>query len=162
MLFNIKRCKYKLKCKFNYGEYTKINSNDQLDLHGSCLNCLVGESLDFKYKLYSRTLTSDPWVFFAKENFFFTSGQSFSDLTLKEELFGNYSSYKYWKIELMITKTGRNVTGVSSVVFYVNFPPHLGQCFVEPNAGTTLTQFSINCVDWIDSDGSLVNFAFYG
>ena len=49
-----------------------------------------------------------------------------------------------------------------SILFFVNFPPRFGYCVVNPQIGSTLTQFDIKCADWADTEGSLVSFAYYG
>ena len=48
------------------------------------------------------------------------------------------------------------------MLFSVNFPPRLGYCTANPENGTTKTLFGIKCENWIDSEGSVSNFAFYG
>jgi len=55
-----------------------------------------------------------------------------------------------------------NVSGKSSILFSVNFPPRLGYCTVNPAIGTTKTLFGIKCGNWIDTEGIVFNFAFYG
>ena len=83
-------------------------------------------------------------------------------LTLKEEIFGDHSPVIIWKIELEVRISSRNVSGKSSMLFYVNFPPRQGYCNVNPENGTTITRFLIKCSDWIDTEGIVSNFAFYG
>ncbi len=83
-------------------------------------------------------------------------------LILKEELFRDHSSIKVLKIELEVYVSSRNVSGKSAISFFVNFPPRLGDCTVNPVNGTTQTLFGIKCANWIDSEGRVFNFAFYG
>ncbi len=54
------------------------------------------------------------------------------------------------------------MSGKSSILFSVNFPPRSGKCTVNPENGTTQTIFNIKCTNWIDSEGSVFKFAFYG
>ncbi len=54
------------------------------------------------------------------------------------------------------------MSGKSSISFFVNFPPRSGKCTVNPENGTTKTLFGIKCANWIDSEGSVSNFVFYG
>ncbi len=54
------------------------------------------------------------------------------------------------------------MSGKSSILFSINFPPQLGYCTVNTENGTSQTLFGINCGNWIDSEGSVFNFAFYG
>jgi hypothetical protein len=83
-------------------------------------------------------------------------------LTLKEETFCDHSSIIIWKIELELHISSRNVSGKSSMLFFVNYPPRTGYCTVNPKNGTTQTLFGIKCANWIDTEGSVFNFAFYG
>ena len=48
------------------------------------------------------------------------------------------------------------------MLFFVNFPPRQGNCTVYPENGTTHTLFGIKCGNWIDTEGSVFNFVFYG
>jgi hypothetical protein len=82
-------------------------------------------------------------------------------LTLKEEIFRDHSSIIIWKIELEVHISSRNVSGKSSILFSVNFPPRFGDCTVNPENGTTKTLFGIKCANWIDTEGIVLNFAFY-
>jgi hypothetical protein len=83
-------------------------------------------------------------------------------LTLNEDIFRDHSSIIFWKIELEVLISSRNVNGKSSILFFVNFPPRFGNCTVNPENGSTKTLFGIICANWIDSEGSVFNFVFYG
>ena len=83
-------------------------------------------------------------------------------LTLKEEIFRDHSSIIIWKIELEFHISSRNVSGKSSISFFINFPPQFGNCTVNPENGSTKTLFGIKCANWIDTEGRVFNFAFYG
>jgi hypothetical protein len=82
-------------------------------------------------------------------------------LTLKEDIFSDHSSILIWKIELEVHLSSRNVSGKSSMLFSVNFPPRFGYCTVYPENGTTQTLFDIKCENWVDKEGSVFNFVFY-
>jgi hypothetical protein len=83
-------------------------------------------------------------------------------LTLKEEIFGDYPSIIIWKIDLEVIISSRNVSGKSSMLFFVNFPPRFGNCTVYPENGSTKTLFGIKCANWIDLEGIVLKFVFYG
>jgi hypothetical protein len=83
-------------------------------------------------------------------------------LTLKEDIFSDHSSIIIWKIELEVHISSRNVSGKSSMLFSVNFLPRFGDCTVNPVNGSTNTFFLIKCTNWIDTEGSISNFVFYG
>lgn len=75
--------------------------------------------------------------------------------------FQNYSSYGYWKIELVITLG--QVEGSSSMQFKINSLPTGGQCGLSIYNGTSLsTYFDIMCLGWRDPDGKIENYEFFG
>jgi len=104
--------------------------------------------------------STNQWTQFTRSEYFFTTGLDL--LTLKKEIFNDYQLIIIWKIELEVRISSRNVSGKSSMFFLVNFPPRQGYCTVNPDNGTTLTLFGFICSDWIDTEGSVSNFAFYG
>ena len=53
------------------------------------------------------------------------------------------------------------MSGFSSIIVKVNFPPKLGSCFITPKNGSTSTLFTIECSNWRDPDGSLISYAYY-
>ena len=146
-------------------DYLKINSNDQLDLIGQCLTGCGSSNdiLTYNYTIY--TLLSNQWTPFTNilANYLI---QFNSDLTVFSSLFQDYPIDTIWKIELATTLIYNNGNqaekGLTSVIVYVNHPPKHGSCAVSPTIGTTNTLFSLNCTNWIDNDGSVVNYAFYG
>jgi hypothetical protein len=83
-------------------------------------------------------------------------------LTLKEDIFWDHPSIIIWKIELEVKINNQNLSGKSSMLFFVNFSPRHGYCAVNPENGTTKTIFGIKCENWIDKEGSVFNFAYYG
>jgi len=105
---------------------------------------------------------TNQWLEFTDNSYFYQTGQSNSDLTILSDLFMNNTNQVIWMIELTVFISSRNVSGYSSIILYVNFPPKLGTCDISPTSGTTDTLFTLNCYGWIDSDGSLISFAYYG
>ena len=110
--------------------------------------------------MFSFNSSTNQWTLFTRSEYFFQTGLDL--LTLKEDIFRDHPSIIIWKIELEAHISSRNVSGKSSMFFFVNFPPRQGYCNVNPENGTTLTRFLIKCSDWIDTEGSVSNFAFYG
>ncbi len=153
------RCKYSQKCQ-PFKDYTQINSNDQLDIKGGCLKGCNGDGVTYNYNIFSLNSSTNQWALFTRSEYFFRTGLDL--LTLKEETFSDHSSIIIWKIELEFHKSSRNVSGKSSMLFSVNFPPRFGDCTVNPVNGSTNTFFGIKCTNWIDTDGSVSNFVFYG
>ena len=141
----------------------KINANDQLDLKGSCLSECQKESTIFTYYLYMLNSSSNQWVSFTNNSYYFYTGLNpQTDLTIKEELFEDFPFQTIWKVELNVNVPRKNTSGSTSIKFLVNFPPRNGSCDINPKNGTTNTLFSISCRNWIDTDGYSDSFAYYG
>jgi hypothetical protein len=141
----------------------KINANDQLDLKGSCLSGCDMESNIFTYDLNMLSPSSNRWISFTNNSFYFYTGLNpQTDLTIKEELFQNFPYLPILKVDLNVYVPSKNTSGSASIIFLVNFPPRNGLCDINPKNGTTDTLFSISCWNWIDTDGNLDSFAYYG
>ena len=145
--------------------YTKINSNDQLDLKSSCLSKCDGISITYSFSVLKLDSVLNAWTPFTNNSYFFTTGQSNSYLVILKDLFRDYSSQDVWKIESnidLVTFTNETLSASTSMIFYVNYSPIYGDCTVSPNTGTTNTFFLVNCNNWIDTDGSVVSYSYYG
>jgi hypothetical protein len=161
LIFNL-RCKFRLKCT-PYFDKMKINANDQLDLKGSCLSGCDKESTTFTYYLYMLNSSSNQWISFTNNSYYFYTGLNpQTDLTIKYELFQNLSSQTIWKVELNVYVPTKNTSGSTSILFIVNFPPRNGLCDINPKNGTTNTLYSISCWNWIDPDGNVDSYAYCG
>ena len=104
--------------------------------------------------------SSSQWMLFKNSSYFYYPFKS--DLTIKEDLFRDFDYQIIWKIELVVYSPSQNSSGSSSMIFYVNFPPRNGSCKINPRNGTTNTLFEINCYGWIDLDGSVASYSYYG
>jgi hypothetical protein len=146
----------------------QINGNDQLDLKSSCLSgCQNGDILTFSYNLYLLNTSTNQWDRFTDNSYFYSTGKTLSDLTIKKQLFSDFIAQKIWKIDLILDDFNpmQNQTQIatSSLIFYVNQPPSSGTCDINPKSGTTSTLFSISCSSWIQQDGSPpLKYVFYG
>jgi hypothetical protein len=146
----------------------QINGNDQLDLKGSCLSgCQNGDILTFSYNLYSLNSGTNQWNIFIDNSYYYLTGKTLSDLTIKKQLFSDLYTQNIWKIDLILTDLNPilNLTQIatSSLIFFVNQPPSAGTCDINPKSGNTSTLFAISCINWIQHDGSpVLNYVFYG
>jgi hypothetical protein len=135
----------------------KINANDQLDVIGACLSGCDSATVTYEYKIYM--LNAKQWIPFTNISYFIYTGLApYTSLTVKEDLFFDNFPQKIWKIDFGTLNTNSS----SAIVFYVNFPPRFGTCDISPTNGTTNTLFSIMCLNWMDLDGSLNSFSYYG
>jgi hypothetical protein len=95
-----------------------------------------------------------------------SSGQSTSDLTIYSSLFSDNSETAIWKFELLIeTISPHNglATGTSSIITIVNQLPKAGSCSISPTNGTVAnTVFTISCINWLDIDGEITKYSYYG
>ena len=142
----------------------KINANDQLDLNGYCLRGCENETSIYTYRLFMLNSSSAQWIPFTVGFYSIYTDLALSqtDLTVKEELFQDYSHISVWKVELNVFNPSENTSGSAAVHFLVNFPPINGSCDINPKNGSTDSLFSIVCSNWFDSDGKLDSFSYYG
>jgi hypothetical protein len=74
----------------------------------------------------------------------------------------------YWRVDFKVRKMNRflNVTlttGLASLYLVVNLLPKNGTCSVNTHTGLSLaTWFQIKCVNWLDLDGYVANYQFFG
>jgi hypothetical protein len=145
--------------------YMSINANDQLDLRGSCLiGCTRNISI-YTYNLYMLNTITNQWIPFTNSSYYYQTDLSDSFLTIRQNLFKDFPYQIIWKVELVVNtvlSNNENVNGSSSLIFYVNFPPKYGSCDINPKNGTTSTQFEIICTNWVDSNGTVTKYSFYG
>ena len=158
-------CKLSLKCSSN-GDFTKINSNDQLDLIGSCLTGCDSSST-YTFNLYAFSSGSGQWILFINSSYYFTSGKSNTGFSILKNLFTDNPSLVIWKVELIVSvasaqTTNQTFQGTTSMKIMVNFPPIPGICDVNPKKGNTTNIFYITCDTWTDLDGNVEKYSFYG
>ena len=144
-----------------------INANDQLDLIGSCLiGCTDAKSSIYTYNLYMLNNNTNQWIPFTNSSYYYqTDLTPNSFLTIRQSLFEDFPSQIIWKVELVVncvSPNNENVNGSTSLIFYVNYPPKSGSCDIYPKNGTTSTQFQIICINWVDSNGVVIKYSFYG
>ena len=78
------------------------------------------------------------------------------------ELFLNNSFVMFWKVNLEII-INQEKASATSIVFKINKPPRDGKCVTNLLNGTSMeTYFTIYCKNWIDEDGIIVKYEYYG
>ena len=144
-------------------DYTKINANDQFDLNGLCIVGCNATNLIYTFNIYM--LIATQWQVFSNSSYYYTSGASNNDLTIKKNLFSDYPNQVYWKVELVLQQynsPNESYFGYSSMQVYVNFPPLPGKCDITPKNGSTTTLFNLFCDQWTDNSGTIKSYDFYG
>lgn len=71
-----------------------------------------------------------------------------------------------WKIDFTVKAISENVgvsIGSSSLILALNQLPYGGSCKISPTSGFAYyTNFTLNCSNWIDSDGNIKKYEFFG
>ena len=148
-------------------DYMRINSNDQLDLEGLCLSGCDGLSLTYDFNLFMLDLANRKWIpFNASLSYLIRLNQSSKDVTISKDLFEDYPNQNYWKVKMtthLLTFTFKeNTSSESSIYFHVNHSPWNGTCDINPRNGSTQDVFKISCDFWLDIDGNILTYAYYG
>ena len=148
--------------------YTKINSNDQLDLIGSCVSNCNGTDLTFNFTLFytvqNASSGASQWVKFYQNDYTYSAGLQNEQLLVEKQIFSDYS-YVLWKVQMTGSLTNFNkeiYESFSSIIFYVNHSPRNGTCDVYPKNGTTNDLFTLSCFNWNDTDGFVTKYVYYG
>ena len=169
------RCKFDRDC-LQLTDSKRINPNSQLILAGSCSSgCSSVYQVAYQYQIYKywkidSNDTQEKWapvlVDLNNANNHYFYGDSTSELTIYSTLFLSDSSVHKWRVDLTLTTISYAngiSTGSSSLILESNQLPHSGTCTVNPTSGISFsTQFTLSCINWIDDDGSIAKYSFYG
>ena len=122
--------------------------------------------INYSYKIYKNdySLEKANWTEFNMTDDYFL-GWSTANLTISCLMFQKYSSVFYWKIEMTVLTTTDSVikSGKSELILKINQVPFNGTCDIDQLNGLALeTSFTIICSNWIDEDGYIINYEFYG
>lgn len=90
---------------------------------------------------------------------FYFPGSNTSNITVAEKLFLNYPNISYWRFEVVYNFEQHS--SWSATDFILNSPPANGSCSISPLNGTTMTLFTITCLNWIDVD-SIKDYSLFG
>lgn len=87
-------------------------------------------------------------------------------MTILNTLYSNNPLINIWKYESTITTYSNEngiSTGKSSILIKLNELPKSGSCSITPLTGFSAnTSFTISCRDWVDNDGLITKYAYYG
>ena len=131
-------------------------------ISGYCTSgCEFSKSVTNSFAVYANTgsLSSPIWTLINSNGFILNSNTN--QVTLMPDLFSSNPSIRLWQVQLSINAD--NVTGVSSMIYKTNSLPTNGTCSVSPSSGLALsTYFVISCSGWVDPDGSVTRYDYYG
>ena len=105
----------------------------------------------------------ETWLLYSNISYYAT--QVDLELTLRASLFKENKKQSIWKIELEVlveSSLKSTLFGSSAIIVYVNQPPDHGSCTCYPRNGTSNTLYTLSCDGWLDSDGSVAKYSFYG
>lgn len=80
-------------------------------------------------------------------------------------MFKYYTNVTYWKVQLTVGTSlyGKTNYVSNELILKINQIPYNGSCFLNNQTGYALdTYFIVNCSNWIDDDGYIISYEFYG
>uniref|UniRef100_G1KQX6 Polycystin family receptor for egg jelly n=1 Tax=Anolis carolinensis TaxID=28377 RepID=G1KQX6_ANOCA len=118
-------------------------------LSGKCLNCRPNQP-SYYWSLYSIQYNEIDFDWFSKT----TTGRSSPYLRINAFAFETMTEHSY--ILTLKVSTTEGQTAIYKYSFYVNGPPRLGKCVLNPNIGIAfLTKFIIQCSGFEDKNEPL-------
>jgi hypothetical protein len=96
----------------------------------------------------------------------FIKEYSSKELIISKELFNFESTTIFWKFALIAVFNGtqtQTLSTSSSVTIFINKLPSGGSCSITPLSGIlSVTDFTVTCLNWFDSDGYIKHYEFSG
>ncbi len=84
-------------------------------------------------------------------------------MLIKSSLFDLDKSIFFWKVVYTVNVINKETTNSAPLVFKMNQLPTKGSCSVDLDEGTELeTYFTISCQNWLDLDGDIDVYEYYG
>jgi hypothetical protein len=81
---------------------------------------------------------------------------------MKKKLFQSNPDIAFWRVDLTLT-IDKFMQGESSITLLLNQLPRNGYCYVSPSNGISLsTWFNLKCLNWVDPDGYIDRYEFFG
>uniref|UniRef100_A0A8C0J8X7 Polycystin family receptor for egg jelly n=1 Tax=Chelonoidis abingdonii TaxID=106734 RepID=A0A8C0J8X7_CHEAB len=120
---------------------------DRFTLSGKCLNCRMTSRPVYHWSLFSGSFTEVKFDWASKTS----TGKSSAYLSIHALTFMNIADQSYTLLLKITTWGGRSSTYRYS--FYVNSPPRIGKCTVNPTTGVAfLTKFIVQCSGFSDKN----------
>lgn len=147
-------CRFPKAC-FPDSTYQKINPSSQLIIDGKCVEgCYSTDIVEYSFSIYADIYGNN------QSNQII--GAQTNELTLSSSLFLLNPLVLFWRVEFKTTVNQR-VSGTSSIILKTNKLPYNGYCYVDKQTGVSLNDyFNIKCENWIDQDGTIQTYEFFG
>ncbi|XP_074859412.1 polycystin family receptor for egg jelly [Carettochelys insculpta] len=124
---------------------------DRFTLSGKCLNCRTTSRPVYQWSLFSESFTEVNFDWASKTS----TGKSSAYLSIHALTFINIADRSYTLLLKITTWGGRSSAYRYS--FYVNSPPRIGKCTVNPTSGVAfLTKFIVQCSGFSDNNLPLI------
>lgn len=89
-----------------------------------------------------------------------------AELTIFNSIFDYFNKIDLWKVHFDITimnEFNQSVTGSTFINFKLNRKPYNGNCKIDSLYGIAYyTAFKIECQNWIDDDGYIIRYEYFG
>jgi hypothetical protein len=83
------------------------------------------------------------------------------NLTISSFFFRSYSYQNFFKIKLNVTTSSSSAS--KELILKINQSPLNGTCELNTITGVSfVTNFTVKCSDWVDADGLIYSYSFYG
>ncbi|CAM5082170.1 unnamed protein product [Eretmochelys imbricata] len=132
-------------CIENCGKF--VIPTDRFTLSGKCLNCRMTSRPVYHWSLFSGSFTEVNFDWASKTS----TGKSSAYMSIHALTFMNIADQSYTLLLKITTWGGRSSTYRYS--FYVNSPPRIGKCTINPTRGVAfLTKFIVQCSGFSDTN----------
>ncbi|CAF0899284.1 unnamed protein product, partial [Brachionus calyciflorus] len=147
----------------------RFNTENQLAIASNCFDgCQGSINTIYMFDIYmSNSGLGGPWQTVSqttKTKYLY--GLNSKEMIISKGFFDQYPNFFYWKIELMMLALydieGDYIDVNTTMLISTIQKPYNGSCSIHPTEGSALmTDFSIECSNWIDTGGYVADYSFY-
>ncbi|CAF1033074.1 unnamed protein product, partial [Brachionus calyciflorus] len=161
-------CKIPILCIPSFRSI-RVNPENQLAIASNCFDgCQGSINIIYTFDIYmSNSGFGGSWQTVSqtiKTKYLY--GLNGKEMVISKGFFDEYPNFFYWKIELMMLALydieGDYIDVNTRMLISTIQKPYNGSCSIQPNEGFALmTDFSIECSNWIDTGGFIADYSFY-
>jgi len=141
-------------------------------MKGDCVRGCNPSATFYTFKVYKNELDFNfqfdeiIWQEFNITDQYFVTNYTSNTIQISSLLFHAYENTTYWKV-MLLTDTiigNQKKSGTGVIILKTNETPYNGSCIITTNTtGYALeSNFTVFCYDWMDSDGYITSYEFYG